>query len=446
MDLDMDMEIDTEIDIDPELARMQEEAAKLNAVCAPAHFIIDGHKQLTSHTQQLPPVAMDDGPTDHMGATESEDGEVAADSISPTKVYICGLDQLKTSDVRNFASDNYVSHSIVRIEWIDVHSANIVYATARAAANALLAFSATVTGNPLELRRAAVLATHPHVELHVRMARLTDVKQAGPAHRSAYYRDSPVTVPDSQYGRRGYDDDRPARAAGGRRGLGRHYDDDPATWRETGDGAEFDVDLYDDTPKSREAVQERTRARQQAENDLLASRRSGRAPYRRDVKYAQDRHNGRLRNRSASPIRDGDGRFGFSDDQPYRRTARRRSPVRPPSEDDNYAARRYRQKELNLGKKANISFLNGQGSDQAPRHFVNSRSITDLTPEKILHRQQGAQELDLNEVTDALSGYSLAGTDNSVTYLTSQTPHANDTTTRSHGTSSQELMAELQRH
>ncbi|EME85030.1 uncharacterized protein MYCFIDRAFT_195911 [Pseudocercospora fijiensis CIRAD86] len=352
MEIDIDLDLDLGDDVDPEVARMQEEAARLNAL--PSQ--IDAEPE----AEQM----------------NIEDGEVPPAEIAATKVHIQGLAELTTQDIENFARDHYDSELFRKVEWVDDNSANLIYDTAEAAKEALQILSQEQVGDPLDLRAAKALSTHPHVELFVRQAVVTDQKERGAAHRSAFYLNHPEYDPLNKPRGRG----RGGRGGRGRgRGRGGYREDDRHS-RQSSNAEPFDVNLYDDDAESmkKRAVPRspRRKGSYHSEEDLFAGKRDGRRPRREEGDLFAGKSDGRLRNRSASPIRDGDGRYGFSDDQPYRHTARRRSPppIRPRSHTDNYAAREKIKTELFPSKKKSTAFTDGRSGNGALELFPDRES------------------------------------------------------------------------
>lgn len=167
--------MDIEFEFDPEIARLQAESAALNALPS----------AMEADTDNTAPDA------DAM----VEDGEVHPSDAVANKIHLSGVEALTTHDIEIFAHDNNPSEDrnadVVKVEWVNDHSANLVYPTDAAAAAALKAFSVTPTEDPLETRRAQSLLTNPDVELYVRQAVVTDVKVKGAAAHSKFYLHNP---------------------------------------------------------------------------------------------------------------------------------------------------------------------------------------------------------------------------------------------------------------
>lgn len=241
----------------------------------------------------------------------NDTSEANALDPSPEKVHVRGLDNLTTKDVRAFASEYLDSHKPSHIEWIDDTSANIVYETPEVAQEALVAFAA---GDIADLFQLPALQTipakafplHPQTNLQVRLAVVGDRKQAGARERSRFYLFNPEYDPAERRKRGSYKGGRRYRDRedGGYRSQ--RYDDREQQRRER--DADFDASLYDDDEG---AIAKRS-ARENSPSGNESRRREPRMariggaggrelfPERVDG----DGGNGRLRNRSASPLRE----------------------------------------------------------------------------------------------------------------------------------------------
>ncbi|KAH0280114.1 hypothetical protein KCU91_g1237, partial [Aureobasidium melanogenum] len=291
-DIDMDVDMDIDLGLDPEIAQLEAEAMKIEARSAQ----IDAQEVSTT------------APADNL------------DELAPTKVHIRGLDYLTTDNIRQFAGEYYSLDDFQRVEWIDDTSANLIYESEQAAQEALIALSDLQDGNvaPLQLRRAKALPSNPDTELFVRQATLADKKAPRAHERSRFYLMNPDHDPRERKG--DYDN----RRRGARRDN-RQRNDAPKP---------FDVNMYDDAEEESPALS------YDDEDDRRHNRRRDDRPRRpRGGDLFAGKETGRLRDRSASPVRDGDGRYGFSQEQPERRTARRRS-VSPPRKRDLIPAAR----------------------------------------------------------------------------------------------------------
>ena len=261
-------------------------------------------------------------PSQTNGTTQnntSSDPTIA--DAAPEKVHIRGLDELTTSNIRDYISEYYPSDDFVRVEWIDDTSANIVYQTSESALAALNSLSDVAEADLqaihlLQLRRSKPVPSHPNTELQVRQAIVTDIKKPRAREASRFYLLHPDQDPAERNNRRG----RGGKASGDRGDYKRRrFDDRENARRQEGDG--FDAGMYDDEDGQgqddsvrRNGRQRRRRVRFGAGDDLLADRGL----------------DGRLRGRSASPVRDGDGTMGFDDTGTSRRSIRQRSDT-PPS-------------------------------------------------------------------------------------------------------------------
>lgn len=342
---------------------------------------------------------------------EQEEGEVDTTEVAPTKIHISGVDNLTTEDIKRFAAEYYSPEQLQRVEWIDDHRAKLVYASEEAAAEALYALSADGDAVPAAQAvegtqwRAKAMSTHPDTELLVRQARLDDVKAPKAAERSRFYLMNPEYDPIERRARQ-----EEARRGRGGRGRGRDeyrkrtYDDREHS-RRTNDKP-FDASMYDDDMDSSAMRNTKDLARGSMYDDVDPSEsRSKRRRVSQDGDLFANRTNGRLRDRSASPIRDGDGRYGFNDEQPRRQTARRRSrtPPRRRSSIDNRAVRDNVKKELFPGKGKITGSTNGDGLVSQSKELFPHRASSpakrnrELFPNKTPnsnHRRQDAMSPD----------------------------------------------------
>lgn len=276
-------------------------------------------------------------PSTAKGIPAAYDSDVDKTLPAPTKVHIRGLDNLTTSDIEKFAAEYYLSDKFRRVEWIDDSSANIAYETADAAREALLRLSSDPNADalsPLQLRRAQTLASRPDVELQIRQATLGDAKAPRAREKSRFYLMNPEHDPGE---RRKRHDERTRRPGYGRRTSGDERDDRRNNRRKEEATKAFDESMYDDDAGPAPQAAQMSRRESQTsyssgngrQDDPSANGRRTRAVRFNDEDLLGDRSSGRLRDRSASPVRDGDGRYGFSDDQPKRKTARQRSATPP---------------------------------------------------------------------------------------------------------------------
>jgi hypothetical protein len=312
----------------------------------------------------------------------------------------------------------YDSEFYRRLQWIDDTSANLVFDTEAAAVDALAALSAEEESEPLRLRAVKPLEALSGTQLQARMAIEADVKVAGAKDRSRFYLMNPGYDPDSRPRKR-----KNVREQGPRYKRTRRESEDEIFHRRNSEqGTPFNVDFYDDAPSAADSTARKASPSSASSYDVRKKTRSG-----EDLFAGRD--NGRLRNndnrdRSASPDRDGDGRYGFSEEQPYRRTARQRSatPPRLRRNRENQDARLERSKEL-FPARGTTSTLKTNGHAPEPRKPANANNHTtdlfpdrttngskELFPDKAQHRRQEARDIDLDEVATAIGQYNLDGT------------------------------------
>lgn len=347
------------------------------------------------------------------GVEEAEEGEVDASAPAPNKVHVRGLDNLSQNDIMQWAEEHAAMELFKKVQWIDDTSANLIYDTETAAADALNAFSAEEVLDPLQPRQAKGLSTQPQVELQVRQAIVADVKAPGAKDRSKFYLFNPDWDPDNPDNIRRDNRKRRWNEDNGRDRKYRRRDwgNERYRAREPRSKAAFHEDMYGDDPQT-------------GDNSRRNSHSSFSDTGRRQVKYDDDvdliasKDRGRLRDRSASPIRDGDGRYGFNDDQPRRPTARARSRSPPGirAGRDNRSRRDEIRKELFPDKRSNSAFADDamDVSRDTRTNPSNSSSIrTELFPERSgsIHRRQSAKHISANEVADAIGRYRFDGTD-----------------------------------
>ncbi|KAK3112455.1 hypothetical protein LTR53_011269 [Teratosphaeriaceae sp. CCFEE 6253] len=405
MDVDMDIDLDLGDEMDPELARLQAEAAALEASGNTTHH------SATNHATE-----------------EAEDGEVNVHAPEP-KLHVRGVDNFTPQDVDNYAREHYPDDLFNSVQWIDDSAVNLVYDTELAAAEALQAFTAAdvEVADPLELRPAKRLMTHPDVELFVRQATVSDVKVKSAHKYSRFYLDNPRFDPESRPKRRMEERGYRTRDYGNKRR--RRDTEDEGTARRASQTEPWDENLYDDDPVSVAARKERRsdsyssaeqgRKRVRVAEELMPERQNGRLRDRSRVRAEElfpGKQSGRLRDRSASPARSGDGRHGFGEEQPRRRTARPRSPKRGErrSGEWNREARDNLRKELFPNKK---TAANG-GTALANGHADGVRELMQVdsepsTPRELFpnHKRHDARDFDreARQVTAGIGRYSLDG-------------------------------------
>ncbi|KAF4635341.1 hypothetical protein G7Y89_g2760 [Cudoniella acicularis] len=211
---------------------------------------------------------------------------------------------------------HFSKYSPENVEWIDDTSANLIYENAIIAEDALKAFStveiADVSQIPLLQTIFAKSSTaNPHANLEVRRAVLGDRKQAGARERSRFYLFNPEYDRAERRrkmgsGPRKYRD----RGDGGYRSQ--RYDDWEQQSRVKGDEESgFDASLYDDDEVALAKRAVRRKNDSSSESDSRGQRARGRRFANKELfpEREGERGSGRLRDRSASPIReDGDDR------------------------------------------------------------------------------------------------------------------------------------------
>ncbi|KAI7514884.1 hypothetical protein KC347_g157 [Hortaea werneckii] len=346
----------------------------------------------------------------------AEEGEINENAPETTKIYLQGVDRFQPMDVKAYATEHYSTDFLnKKLEWVNDSAVKLVYDTEVAAEEALQAFSAEEQTDPLILRRAKPLNTIPDVELFVRQAVTSDVKAKNARLHSRFYLDNPDFDPELRQ-RRWEENQRKYRERGWAQQSKRKRDvgDELYSRRRSRDGSEsFDVDLYDDKPQAQAKRSEQPES-QRGDGELGRKRRRNQGG---DLLEGRDKR--RLRDRSASPMRDGDGRFGFAEEQPRRPTPRARSPTPPRarSSRDNHSARDNMRKELFADRStaasgAALTQGNGHGpnTDSFPEYSSPSRS-RELFPN---HKRQAAHDLDMdysnrqvNQVTERMGRYSL---------------------------------------
>ncbi|KAI7355416.1 hypothetical protein KC354_g10807 [Hortaea werneckii] len=391
MDMDVDYSADQE-----EIARLQAEAERFDAQ---TNGTSDAFDSMTGMEEA------------------AEEGEIDENAPETTKIYLQGVDRFQPMDVKAYATEHYSTDFLNKnLEWVNDSAVKLVYDTEVAAEEALQAFSAEEQTDPLILRRAKPLNTIPDVELFVRQAVTSDVKAKNARLHSRFYLDNPDFDPELRQ-RRWEENQRKYRERGWAQQSKRKRDvgDELYSRRRSRDGSEsFDVDLYDDKPQAEVKRSEQPES-QRGDGELGRKRRRNQGG---DLLAGRD--NRRLRDRSASPMRDGDGRFGFAEEQPRRPTPRARSPTPPRarSSRDNHSARDNMRKELFADRSTAASGTaltqgNGYGSntDLFPEYSSPSRS-RELFPN---HKRQAAHDLDMdysnrqvNQVTERMGRYSLA--------------------------------------
>lgn len=232
-----------------------------------------------------------------------------ANQLAPHKVHLRGLDNLTSADVETFASKYFPIQPFEKIEWIDDTSANLVYQTPELASQAFAAFAEAGVdeahhASHLHLFPAKPLPMHPELRLQVRLAVLGDKKQAGARERSRFYLFNPDYDPSNRRKREGH--------------RKRYRDRDDG--RQGGQENEevFDASLYDDDEVTRALRASTSHSRQNSGSSISSGeyrglgvrkiRHNGGRGKELFPERMKHRHSGaRLRDRSASPLRDSDG-------------------------------------------------------------------------------------------------------------------------------------------
>lgn len=376
----MDIDIDLGVDVDYGQP-LEEPMLAENAVIASA-----------VHAQ---PAVDDDIP-------EAYKDDFDANFPAKEKIFISGLDHVAQPLIEQFIQEHVPEGRYRRLEWIDDNSANIIFYKPEDAADALnrLSVAQDTLPTPLDLRPAKPFAARPDLQFSVRQALVSDKKKPGAKDRSAFYLFNPEWDPenrryDKRFDRRGRDG-RGGQRNGERRGRPRQQE-------------AFTEDMYDDAVPGQTA-DERELSRRMSTTSLSSdsqeTRRRRRYDGDKDLFAGADRRDaGRLRDRSRSPARDEDGRYGFKEDQPQRRAARRRSWT-PPSKraaTDNRVSNA--GKELFSNRAASSSSTPLSNGSRAVELFPNhsAKRSRELFPHKTAHsNHRRTDALDKQETAEIL--------------------------------------------
>lgn len=110
--------------------------------------------------------------------------------IVSNKIHIRGLDDLTTKHIQTFSLEHFPEHS-PKVEWIDDTSANLVYDDPQVTSDALRALSLVPDDSsnlqPLFLRPAKPISSHPASNLSVRVSVATDRKAPRAREKSRFY-------------------------------------------------------------------------------------------------------------------------------------------------------------------------------------------------------------------------------------------------------------------
>jgi hypothetical protein len=305
------------------------------------------------------------------GDVKSQPADPEALQPTPHKIHLRGLDNLTTDDIRAFASEYFASEPIVRIEWIDDTSANLVYQTPAIALQALVAFAVDVPPNLesslLHMIPSKPFPEHPETNLELRLAVIGDRKQAGARDRSRFYLLNPEYDPA----------ERKSREGSGRTGPRsyRERDDDGYRSQRYDEHEDrrrqaqgFDANLYDDDEEALTARRSRGHRRQDSPSSISSNDYRGakhERPQERKELFPErtiHRGGGRLRERSASPTR------GEDDEEM--------------AKDISEKDRRYRDQNIrNMSKARNL---------KAQLRDSQQPNVKELFPQKMSHRRSAA--------------------------------------------------------
>ncbi|KAF2199699.1 hypothetical protein GQ43DRAFT_433180 [Delitschia confertaspora ATCC 74209] len=337
----MDMDIDIDLGVDePIPASDEQQAANIDI----AHGGTDFGMNSNAPTSQAVAAAY------------------TADLPVPEAINIQGVDEFRPDDAKAYAKEHFNSSDFHRIVWVNDTSFNILYKTYEAAAAALRAYTSDEIIDPSSIpvensRKAKPYSGKPEVELLVRQTNSGDVKRKDAHKYSRFYLLNPEFDPENErrenrnrsYGRlggRGTDEDHSDYKV-------RRFDDREHDRRRNRDRADgFDNNMYDDSDRFSSTPNSVTEGR-----SPRRSRSSGRGRNRYDddgyrgrfggdsyrpknsgnsrrtngdlMDKINESHHGILRERSASPARDGDGRLGFDENGnpiSHRGRGRSRSP------------------------------------------------------------------------------------------------------------------------
>ena len=309
----------------------------------------------------------------------------------PNKIHVRGLDNLTTADIKAFTSEHFATEELVRVEWIDDTSANIVYESTEASIQALLSLTDfyvadSNTLSPSRLRQAKLFSAQPKVQLHIRQAMLTDVKMPRARDASRFYLMNPDKDPrecrkhtDSRHSGRGEYENRRYK---------RPRDDEK--------DVPFDVNMYDDDPGSVAAREISGRKKLECRSSFMSDDNNDRIKRMRfgsgfgvdlfSVRLSQNK-DARLRDRSASPNRnnDGDGRFGFEDIGSRPKSVRQKS-LTPPVVRNPTSTRDNAGKEL-------LGSVQSRPSGVVPQSSISAMNGIKLSSNKSSPSKPGSREL-----------------------------------------------------
>ncbi|KAG4027535.1 hypothetical protein MFRU_029g00590 [Monilinia fructicola] len=253
-----------------------------------------------------------DQPSGVQNDTSAPNDSSGPDSEKPTpeKVHIRGLDNLTTGDVKKFAQHYFPTGHIERVEWIDDSSLNLVYSNNEVAGEALRQFSTQelpedISQLPiLQCLNAKPFPDNEKISLQVRLAVVGDRKQRGARERSRFYLFNPEHDPAERRKREGGRRYRDRDDDGYR---SRRYDEREQRNRQREDAeAGFDASLYDDDEAALATRSGRIHRRSgsgSSGSDFRERTDNRRGSGLRELFPDRGVNDGRLRDRSASPIR-----------------------------------------------------------------------------------------------------------------------------------------------
>ncbi|KAL1970503.1 hypothetical protein VTN77DRAFT_4147 [Rasamsonia byssochlamydoides] len=307
-----------------------------------------------------PPVTAQDGTVDPLTA-----------EVQYEKVHIRGVDELTTDDLKRFAADHFPVEEPSRIEWIDDTSANFVYSSEEVGLQALKAFSQLgeedASSFPaLRLRTAKSLSTHPESVLQVRSAVKTDRKKPRAHEASRFYLMHPEHDPREKLRRELAERRRKARRddSDGDYTRRRFDEREHRRRRDRGRDEGYAANMYDDMDTN-----DRRRGGSSEDFSDAEGRHRPRRGRRKELFPDHGVESGRLRDRSASPGRDGLDDMRRSDDE--RQQSRRRFRERSP---------RLSSSRANEGKELFPSKLS-DGDSQTRELFPNKTTTSYLKKE-----------------------------------------------------------------
>lgn len=239
--------------------------------------------------------------------------------IVPNKVHIfLSVDTLDSAAVKRIVAEHDALSSFSHIEWVNDSEANFIYNDEESAVRALYALTLPGASKPEDIpimdeRPAKPFSEAQGVDMRVRIATSTDVKKKGAADESRYYLLNPDKDPRERQRKRELAIKRRRDWDAEAGTYTRNRFDDRENKRRRGE-ERWEASMYDDNAGDEMEEDDDTRRKRVR----FTGRRGG------ELFGRLDRDDGRLRGRSASPPRDGDGRYGFGTDEDDMSTIRRR--------------------------------------------------------------------------------------------------------------------------